>query len=179
MTEYYKIEIAGLTRNLPICKVDDKLSIAAFNMFNDVELTIVCARELLVKAPEFDILFTAEAKSIPLIYEMARQANKPYIVARKGTKLYMNNPQLFTVRSITTAREQQLVMDSDDLSFMSDKRIYIVDDVISTGGSLYAMEQIVETAKAKTVCKGAVLAEGEAQERDDLVYLAPLPLIFK
>ncbi len=179
MSEVYTIEIAGLKRDLPICKVDDKLSIAAFNMFNDVELTKACAKELLKKAPEFDILFTAEAKSIPLVYEMARCSDKPYIVARKGTKLYMNDPQLFDVRSITTAREQHLVMDSNDLKIMEGKKLYIVDDVISTGGSLYALEQIADTAKATIVCKGAVLAEGEAQERDDLIYLAPLPLFFK
>ncbi len=179
MAEYHEINIAGLTRKLPICRVDDKLSIAAFNMFNDVELTIACAEELLKLAPDFDILFTAEAKSIPLVYEMARNANKPYIVARKGTKLYMNDPQLFNVRSITTDREQHLVMDSDDLSLMKGKRIFIVDDVISTGGSLYALERIVETASATVVCKAAVLAEGEAIERDDLTYLAPLPLFFK
>ncbi len=179
MPDFYSIEIAGLKRELPICVVDDRLSIAAFNMFNDVELTMACASELLSKAPDFDILFTAEAKSIPLVYEMARCSGKPYIVARKGTKLYMSEPKMFDVRSITTAREQHLVMDSNDLKLMEGKRIYIVDDVISTGGSLYAMEQIVDTANAQAVCKGAVLAEGEAQDRDDLVYLAPLPLFFK
>ncbi len=177
MSEHYEIEIAGLTRQLPLCRIDEHLSIAAFIMFNDVELTVACAKEIIKKAPSnFDVLFTAEAKSIPLIYEMSRQSGKPYLVARKGSKLYMSDPKVVEVRSITTNRDQQLVMDIEELDLMKDKNVLIVDDVISTGGSLLALEKMVEIAGGNIVCRAAVLAEGVAQDREDLLYLAPLPL---
>ncbi len=176
MKDFYELTIAGLVRRLPLCKVEDKMSIAAFVMFNDVELTKVCATEILSKAPEFDILFTAEAKGIPLVYEMARQSGKPYLVARKGSKLYMSDPKVVEVRSITTNRDQQLVMDIDEINLMTGKKVLIADDVISTGGSLLAMEKIVELAKGNIVCRAAVLAEGVAAQRDDLLFLNELPL---
>ena len=176
----YKLEVAGLTRELPICEVDDKLDIAAFIMFGDVELTVDCASELIKKAPEHDIIITAEAKGIPLAYEMAHQlgVNK-YLIARKGPKLYMKNPISVEVKSITTAKVQRLYIDKEDADCMRGKRVLIVDDVISTGESLTAVEKLVEQSGGEIVGRMAVLAEGDAQNRDDIIFLAPLPLFFK
>ena len=179
MNKTYKLNVAGLERNLPICPVNETMSIAAFVMFGDVELTIACAQALLKKVPEFDIIVTAEAKGIPLAYEMARQTGKPYIPARKVTKLYMHDPVEITVKSITTAREQRLYLDQSELDMLKGKRVLIVDDVISTGGSLYALEVMVEKGHGKIVGKAAVLAEGVASERNDIIFLEYLPLFFK
>ena len=172
----YKMTIAGLERHLPLCKVTDDLYIAGFIMFNDVEITKAVATELLAKAPEFDVLITAESKGIPLCYEMARQSGKPYIVARKGAKLYMQDVAKVEVRSITTDHIQTLCLGRDERDVMEGKRILIVDDVISTGDSIKALEQLVETVGGNIVGKFTVLAEGEAADRDDIVYLEYLPL---
>lgn len=172
----YTLKVAGLTRELPICKVNDNLDIAAFIMFGDVEVTVACAKELLEKAPKFDIILTAEAKGIPLAYEMSRQSGKPYIPARKGPKLYMSEPVIVEDRSITTQEVQRLVIDKKELELMNAKRILIVDDVISTGGSLHALETLVSKSKGEIVGRACVLAEGDAADRDDLIFLAPLPL---
>ena len=178
MKKSYTLQVAGLTRELPLCKLNDKLSIAAFIMFNDVELTVACARDLLAKAPEFDVLVTAEAKGIPLAYEMSRQSGKPYITARKGAKLYMQNPVTIEDQSITTAAKQVLVIDQSDIDAMNGKRILVVDDVISTGGSLHALEALVAHSTGTVVGRAAVLAEGDAAERKDIIFLEPLPLFF-
>lgn len=178
MKDTYEITIAGLKRNLPIFKVNDNLSIAAFIMFGDAEITVASAQELLKKCPEFDVLLTAEAKGIPLCYEMARQSNKPYVVARKGTKVYMTDPVKFQLNSITTQNTQTLYLGQEDISLLRGKRVLIVDDVISTGESLNALEEIVKNAKGDLVSKVAVLAEGDAAERDDIVFLEKLPLFF-
>lgn len=175
--ETYTLHVAGLTRELPVCKISDDLSIAAFIMFGDVELTIECARALLEKSPEFDVIVTAEAKAIPLAYEMSRQSGKRYIPARKGKKLYMQDPVLIEVQSITTKNTQTLCIDRPELDYLNGKRVLIVDDVISTGGSLMAMEEIVAQSTATVVGRAAVLAEGDAAERGDIIFLAPLPLI--
>ena len=176
----YTLHVAGLTRELPLCAVDDKLDIAAFIMFGDVELTVNCARELAKKAPEHDVIITAEAKGIPLAYEMARQLNvNRYLIARKGPKVYMKTPISVKVKSITTENVQQLYIDKNDADFMNGKRVLIVDDVISTGESLSALETLVEQAGGKIVGRMAVLAEGDAQKRGDITYLEPLPLFFK
>lgn len=172
----YKMTIAGLERHLPLCKVTDDLYIAGFIMFNDVEITKAVAAELLAKAPEFDVLITAESKGIPLCYEMARQSGKPYIVARKGAKLYMQDIAKVEVRSITTDHIQTLCLGKDERDVMEGKKILIVDDVISTGDSIKALEQLVETVGGNIVGKFTVLAEGEAADRDDIVYLEYLPL---
>ena len=145
MEEYYTLKVAGLTRKLKRYPISDKLDIAAFILFGDVELTIACARELLTKVPEFDLLFTPEAKSIPLAYEMARQSGKPYIVARKGVKVYMSDPIKAEVHSITTQKEQFLYVGQEDASQMRGKRVLVVDDVISTGDSLGAMKVLCRT----------------------------------
>lgn len=172
----YEIDIAGLKRELPICRVTDNLYIGAFVIFGDVELTIHCAKELLNKAPEFDYLMAPEAKAIPLIYEMARQSGKKYFIARKREKAYMKNIVSVSVQSITTAGEQTLLLDGDEAAEIKGKRILIVDDVISTGESLRAVEAIVNKAGGVIVGKAAPLAEGDAFNRTDLITLAKLPL---
>ena len=177
MAETYTLHVAGLTRELTICKVNDHMDIAAFIMLGDAELTVAAATELLKKCPDFDILLTAEAKGIPLAHEMARQAgDKKYILARKAPKLYMRDVFSVSVNSITTAKEQKLYLDGADAALMKGKRILIVDDVISTGESLKALETLVEEAGGIICGRMAVLAEGDAQERSDLVYLEKLPL---
>ncbi len=173
----YPMTVAGLHRELPICPLNDQLSIAGFVIFGDPELTVACARELLKLAPEYDYLITAEAKGIPLIHEMARQSGaKKYFLARKGPKLYMTGVFESTVHSITTAKEQHLYLDTADAALMKGKRILIVDDVISTGESLAALEALVEKAGGVIAGKMAILAEGDAQDRKDLIYLEKLPL---
>ena len=177
MADTYTLHIAGLTRELPICKVNDHMDIAAFIMFSDVELTEACAAALLKKAPEFDVILTAEAKGIPLAHEMARQnGDDYYFIARKHPKLYMQEVFDVAVRSITTDADQHLYLDKADADRMKGKRILIVDDVISTGESLRAMEELVKKAGGNIVGKMAVLAEGGAIERHDITVLAPLPL---
>ena len=178
MDEFYTLQVAGLTRKLPVCRLNEKMSIAAFIMFNDVELTVACAKELLAKAPELDVLVTAEAKGIPLAYEMSRQSGKPYITARKGVKLYMKNPVKIDDQSITTANKQTLVIDQSDIDQMNGKRLLLVDDVISTGGSMHAIEALVSKSSGTIVGRCAVLAEGDAAERKDIFFLQTLPLFF-
>ena len=174
---YYTMNVAGLDRDLPICKVTDTLYIAGFVIFGDQELTVACARELLKRAPEYDYIITAEAKGIPLAHEMARQAgDAKYILARKGPKLYMRDIFEVSVRSITTAKEQKLYLDGADAELMKGKRILVVDDVISTGESLVALEALVEKAGGIVCGRMAILAEGDAQNREDLIYLEKLPL---
>lgn len=175
----YPMEIAGVKRELPLCKITDDLYIGAFICFGDAELTVACARELLKLVPqeEYDYLFTAEAKSIPLIHEMARQSGaEKYFIARKGPKAYMPDPIHVEDQSITTVGVQKLYLGRDDADLIRGKRILIIDDVISTGGSLRAMEALVDMAGGTVAGKIAVLAEGDAQTRDDIKFLAPLPL---
>ena len=174
---YHNMKIAGLDRKLPLCPVNENLYIGAFVMFGDTELTTACAEELLKKAPEYDSILTAEAKGIPLAHEMARlNGDSYYFLARKAPKLYMTGVLEVNVRSITTDAEQKLFLDTADAELMKGKRVLIVDDVISTGESLYALEQLVNTAGGITVGKMTVLAEGDAQDRNDITYLEKLPL---
>ena len=174
----YRMNIAGLDRDLPLCKVSDDLYIGAFVMFGDAEITVACARELLARAPkDYDYLLTAEAKSIPLIHEMARQSGaKKYFIARKGQKVYMPNPISVADQSITTLAQQMLYLGSDDAELIKGKKIVIMDDVISTGGSLKAMEALVHKAGGEVVAKIAVLAEGGAADRKDIMFLGKLPV---
>ena len=173
----YEMDIAGLKRELPLCRVTDELYIGAFVMFGDVELTVHCAAELLKRAPEYDYLIAPEAKAIPLLYEMARQSGaEKYFLARKGAKAYMTGVFEVEVRSITTMHIQKLVIDTVDAELIKGKKILIVDDVISTGESLHAMEELVKRAGGIIAGKMAVLAEGDAKDRDDIITLAPLPL---
>ena len=175
----YTMNIAGLDRDLPLCKVADDLYIGAFVMFGDAEITVACARELLARAPkDYDYLLTAEAKSIPLIHEMARQSGaKTYFIARKGMKVYLTDPIHVTVHSITTQHEQDLYLSGEDAARIRGKRILIVDDVISTGDSLKAMEELVVDAggtvagtvvlSAAAGSKAAVLAQVAADKTAD------------
>lgn len=177
--ETYRINIAGLERDLPICPVNDKLDIAAFVIFGDVEMTVHSAEKLLEKCPEFDYILSAEAKGIPLAHEMARQSGKPYFICRKGAKLYMKDPVSVHVRSITTDSVQTLYLDSLEGEKMRGKRVLIVDDVISTGESLLAVEALVKKFDAEIIAEAAILAEGDAAKRDDIIFLQELPLFFK
>ena len=173
----YKMNIAGVDRALPLCPLNDKLQIGAFVMFGDTELTTACAKELLKKAPEYDYIITAEAKGIPLGHEMARiNGDGYYFLARKAPKLYMTGVMEVNVRSITTAADQKLYLDTADAERMKGKRILIVDDVISTGESLRAIEELVNQAGEITVGKMTVLAEGDAKNREDIIFLEELPL---
>ena len=175
--ESYKMNIAGLDRALPLCPLNENLYIGAFVIFGDPELTTACAKALLDRAPEYDYLISAEAKGIPLVHEMARLAgNQKYMLARKSPKLYMSGVMEVTVQSITTAKEQKLYLDKADAELMRGKKILIVDDVISTGASLTAIEELVHAAGGNICGRMAVLAEGDAQERDDIIYLEKLPL---
>lgn len=179
MQKFYKLTVAGQTRDLPICEVNEHLDIAAFVMFSDIPMTVACAKELLKLAPEHDLIITAESKGIPLAYEMAKQEGKNYVLARKSPKLYMRNPIKIDVKSITTAKIQSLYLDSEDAELLSGKKVLIVDDVISTGESLNALEGLLMQTNAKIVGKMAVLAEGDAANRKDIIFLQKLPLFFK
>ena len=179
MANTYKMTIAGLERELPICPLNDKIDIAAFVMFSDVELTVKAAEQLLGKSPYFDIILTAESKGIPLAYEMARQSSKRYVVARKSVKLYMTEPISVSVKSITTASEQTLYLSQEKAAMLKGKKVLIVDDVISTGESLRALEELVHAAGGIISGRSAVLAEGDAADRKDICFLEKLPLFFK
>lgn len=173
----YEMDIAGLKRQLPLCKVTEDLFIGAFVMFGDVELTVHCAAELLKRAPEYDYIIAPEAKAIPLLYEMARQSGADkYFLARKGAKAYMSGVFEVEVKSITTEKVQKLIIDTEDAQLIKGKRMLIIDDVISTGESLRAVEELVKKAGGIVAGRMAVLAEGDAQDRDDIICLAPLPL---
>ena len=177
MKEYYTIDVAGLKRDLPLCPLNDDLYIGAFVIFGDVELTVASAKALLEKAPPFDIMITAESKGIPLAHEMARQSGAAdYLLARKAPKLYMKNVIKTEVQSITTAGVQTLYLDQKDMDKMHGKRVLIVDDVISTGESLHALEALVKEAGGEIAGKMAILAEGDAAGRDDILYIQKLPL---
>lgn len=173
----HTMTIAGLQRDLPICRVTDDLYIGAFVIFGDCELTTACAAELLKKAPEYDYILTAESKGIPIAHEMARLAgDAKWLLARKGPKLYMQNVFGVEVKSITTAAVQKLYLDGADAELMRGKKILVVDDVISTGESLRALEELVKQAGGIVCGRMAILAEGDAQAREDIIYLEKLPL---
>lgn len=177
--KYYEMTIAGCKRQLPICPIDEHLDIAGFIMLGDVELTEKTAAELLKKCPEHDVVVTAETKGIPLCYEMARQGCGKYVVARKGIKAYMRKPISVEVKSITTDHIQKLFLSEEDEKLLRGKRVLIVDDVISTGESLAAMEKLVNMYGGNIVGRAAVLAEGDAKDRSDIIFLEPLPLFKK
>ena len=178
--QYYHMTIAGCERDLPLCHLSDDLMIAGFVIFGDPELTTACAEELLKRVPEYDYMITAESKGIPLVHEMARLAgNQKYFLARKAPKLYMTGVVDVTVKSITTAKEQRLYLDTADAEMMKGKRILLVDDVVSLGDSMRALEHLVQTAGGEIAGRATILAEGDAAKRDDLIYLEKLPLFDK
>lgn len=173
----YEMTVAGVKRALPLCPLNDHMMIAAFVIFGDVELTCACARDLLKIAPDFDYMVAPEAKAIPLVHEMARQSGRnEYFLVRKKEKAYMDGVFEAVDRSITTEGEQKLYMDGADAKKMKGKRILVLDDVISTGGSLAAVENLVEQVGGIVVGKMAILAEGGAADRKDILFLEKLPL---
>ncbi|MCD7723386.1 MAG: adenine phosphoribosyltransferase [Clostridiales bacterium] len=175
----YTLHIAGLERRLQKFPVSPTLDIAAFILFGDVELTVRCAEELIKKCPEFDYIATPEAKSIPLAYEMSKQSGKKYIILRKGVKVYMDHPEKVVLSSITTQNEQALYLGHEDGDLLKDKRILLVDDVISTGESLAAAKKLIEEFGGNVIASAAPLAEGAAADRKDIIFLEKLPLFFK
>ena len=177
---YYRLKVAGIERDLKLCPISDELNIAAFVLFGDIELTEKCAKALYDRAPEHDVMITAESKGIPLICEMCRLSGKNrYVLARKSVKLYMSDVVKCETQSITTAASQTLYINGDDAEYMKGKRVLIVDDVISTGGSLASLENLVTQSGGEIVGKMTILAEGDAIDRKDIIYLAPLPLFDK
>ncbi len=177
MKNFYEIEICGLKRNLELFSVNENLKIAAFILFGDVEITVKCAEELLKRAPEYDVILTSECKSLPLVYEMAKQAGDDnYIIARKSPKVYMKNIITTGVDSITTANHQSLCISESEINAMKGRKVLIVDDVISTGSSLESLEELVNKSGGDIVGKMAILAEGDASKRDDIIFLEKLPL---
>jgi adenine phosphoribosyltransferase len=176
----YKLKVAGIERDLTLCPISDELNIAAFVLFGDVELTVKCAEALYERAPEHDVMITAESKGIPLIHEMCRLSGRNrYVLARKSVKLYMKDVVACETKSITTGATQTLYIDGDDADYLKGKRVLIVDDVISTGGSLQSLENLVLQSGGQIVGKMAILAEGDAIKRSDIICLAPLPLFDK
>lgn len=177
MKDIYAIEVAGVKRELPIIKISNNLSIASFVILGDTEIVCAAAQEIAKRLPEVDILVTAEAKGIPLVFEISRLLKmKKYIVARKSVKPYMDTPLVDEVVSITTQKKQILVLDEQDVAFIKGKKVAIIDDVISTGESIQGIERLVESAGGIITAKAAILAEGDAAKRDDIIFLEPLPL---
>lgn len=177
MEGYYTLEVAGVTRQLPIMQVSDTLCIASFVILGDCEIVTKSAPLIEERLPQVDYIVTAEAKGIPLVHELCRLRNLPYyIVARKSVKPYMSKPLTDEVVSITTQKKQTLCLDGKDALLLKGKRVTIVDDVISTGESLSAIERLVEKAGGEIVAKAAILAEGDAARREDIIFLEELPL---
>ena len=174
---FYRMKIAGVERDLPLCPISGQINIAAFVLFGDVELTERCAEELYKIAPEHDVMITAESKGIPLVYAMCRISGRNrYVLARKSVKLYMKDVVACETQSITTTARQTLYIDGEDAEYMKGKKVLIVDDVISTGGSLLSLENLVNLAGGEIVGKMTILAEGDATSREDIIYLEKLPL---
>ncbi|MBU4224952.1 MAG: adenine phosphoribosyltransferase [Chloroflexi bacterium] len=174
----FDIEIVGLKRSLPLFEVKPGLKIAILNILGDTELVQACAAALgkALKAVKFDVLVTAEAKSIPLAYALSVETKKPYIVLRKAYKPYMGAALIAETFSITTGEPQTLIMDEKDQELIKGKRAVIVDDVISTGSTLQGMRMIMEKAGAEVVCEAAILTEGERARWEHIIALGHLPL---
>lgn len=177
MNDFYTLTVANVKRELPIIQINDDLAIASFVILGDTEMVCAAAKELAKKIPEVDILITAEAKGIPLVFEISRiLGHQKYIVARKSIKAYMDEPLINEVESITTQKKQFLCLDSTDVEKIQGKRVAIIDDVISTGDSIRAVDELVTKAGGRVIAKAAILAEGDAANRDDIIFLEKLPL---
>ncbi|MCL4529947.1 MAG: adenine phosphoribosyltransferase [Chloroflexi bacterium] len=176
--ETYSIEIAGLKRDLRLFQIKPGLRIAILNILGDTELVQACARELekQLKDVKFDVLVTAEAKSIPLAYALSVEMKKPYIILRKTYKPYMGDALKAETLSITTGQPQVLIMDEKDRELMKGKKVVIVDDVISTGSTLQGMRMVIEKAGANVVKEAAILTEGERSKWEEIISLGHLPL---
>ena len=172
----YTLHVAGLTRELLIIKLSYDLSIASFVILGDTEIVRKTAPMIAKKLPDVDFIVTAEAKGIPLAYEISKILNlNEYIVARKSVKAYMEEPIEVEVNSITTTNSQKLYLNNQDANKIKGKRVALIDDVISTGQSLKALERLVEKAGGNVVAKAAILAEGDAKDRKDIIFLEALP----
>lgn len=172
----YTLEICGLQRKLPLVQISPELEIASFVILGDTELVCRVAPEIVKRLPPLDVIITAEAKGIPLAFEISRLLGMNYLIARKSIKPYMENPLVDRAVSITTQKEQMLCLDGNDAEAVKGKRVAIVDDVISTGESINAVERLIEKAGGLIVAKAAILAEGDASQMDDIIYLKELPL---
>ncbi|HIZ78532.1 MAG TPA: adenine phosphoribosyltransferase [Candidatus Lachnoclostridium stercorigallinarum] len=180
MEHTYRLQICGTERELPLVPMDEKMAYASFVVIGDTELVELAAVQLAREIPQTDVVMTAEAKGIALAYELSRQLGlKEFIVARKSVKSYMKNTISASVHSITTKGEQHIYLDETDIRKVAGKRVCIVDDVISTGESLRAVEELAEKAGGKVVCRAAILAEGDAAKRKDILFLEELPLFEK
>jgi adenine phosphoribosyltransferase len=186
--EYYEIEVAGLRRRLPVVPITDSLWIAAFVLWGDVELTNACARAIAarIQPMDFDYVVSIEAKALPLVHMVATYLSdpiagvyRPYIVLRKSVKGYMKKPLTVTVKSITTAAAQSLVLDGTEADRLRGSRVVVVDDVVSTGGSLRACEELLEQVGAQIVARAAVLLEEGGYENPNLISLGTLPIFTK
>ena len=172
MVQYFDFEIMGLKRKLPFVKVGDHLALASFIVLSDTELIQTVAPELMKRLPEVDVLMTAEAKGICLTYELSRlMGMKDFVVARKSRKPYMQNAVSHSVRSVTTQKEQTLWLDGCDAEKLRGKRVALIDDVIATGESIEAIENLAKTAGADVVARAAILAELQSVHRSDIIYL--------
>lgn len=178
MKKTYELTVGKLKRTLPIIPISETTAIASFVLLGDAELATYAAKKLIAKiTTPFDCIITLESKGIPLAQELSRESNHPkFVVLRKSIKAYMSHPLEVKVQSITTTSEQKLVLNGDDAAFLQGKKVVLADDVISTGGSIQAAEQLLNKAGAKVVAKCAILAESSASQRDDILYLEKLPL---
>lgn len=178
MQQYYPIDICGRKVDLPILAISNSVNIAFFNLHGAQALTEHCAKHIAKLVQGADIVLTAESKGLQLAHCVARNLNQEfYAVARKTQKLYMQDGIKVTVQSITTKNIQTLYLSAHDANLMKGKKIAIVDDVISTGGSLQGMEELIKKAGGEIFAKAFVLAEGNAKDRKDLHYLATIPLL--
>ena len=176
----YCLKVAGLERQLPYVDINDEIAFASFVVISDTELVSAAGKQLAEKIGECDVIVTAEAKGIALSYEISRQlGHKGFVVARKSEKSYMRDILETSVKSITTVSQQHLYLDGSDIEKIRGRNVCLIDDVVSTGESLAALENLVNKAGAKVVARACILAEGNAADRDDIIFLEKLPLFRK
>ena len=176
--ETYAVEVAGLKRDLRLFEIKPGLKIAILNILGDAEFVQACAKESAqkLKGTEYDLLVTAEAKSIPLAYALAVETKKPYVVLRKAYKPYMGDALKAETLSITTGQPQTLILDEKDVELMKGKKVVIVDDVISTGSTLQGMKMVIDKAGATVVAEAAIFTEGDRAQWMHIIALGHLPV---